>query len=333
MNHNILFGYPWMLLLLLVIPIFIYLKFRTKAKTKAVSIPNVSAFKSEKNYKTYLRPLLFWIRLLILALLIFAMARPKVIGTSQVYQSDKGIDIMLTVDVSLSMLAKDLNPDRLSALKKVAQKFALERYVDRIGLIAYSGEALTMVPLTVDRKILIQQIENLRTQTLEGGTAIGVGLATAVNHLKKSKAKSKVVILMTDGVNNDGYVEPIVAADIAAAEGIKVYTIGIGTNGYALFPTQIDRFTGKIYFEKQKVEIDEDLLKKIAQKTGGAYFRATDVESLQNIYNRINKLEKSDINDLKYYNYKEKYRIFLFPALILLLLELFLRCFVVRSIN
>jgi Ca-activated chloride channel homolog len=333
MNHNIVFGYPWMLVLLLIIPMFIYLKFKTKAKTEAVSIPNVSAFKSENNYKIFLRPLLFWMRLLILALLIFAMARPKVIATSQIYQSNKGIDIMLTVDVSLSMLAKDLSPDRLSALKKVAQKFALERLVDRIGLIAYSGEALTLVPLTVDRNILIQQIENLKTQTLEGGTAIGVGLTTAVNHLKKSKAKSKVVILMTDGVNNDGYVEPTVAADIAAEEGIKVYTIGIGTNGYALFPTQIDRFTGKLYFEKQKVEIDESLLKHIAQKTGGEYFRATDAESLQNIYNRINKLEKSDINDLKYYNYKEKYRMFLFPALILLLIELFLRGFVFRSIN
>jgi Ca-activated chloride channel homolog len=333
MNHNLMFGCPWILVLLLIIPIFIFLKFRNKAKTEAISIPNVSAFKSENNYKIILRPLLFWIRLLIMVLLIFALARPRVIGTSQVYQSNKGIDIMLTVDVSLSMLAKDLNPDRLSALKKVAQKFVLERYVDRIGLIAYSGEALTLVPLTVDRNILVQQIENLKTQTLEGGTAIGVGLTTAVNHLKKSKAKSKVVILMTDGVNNDGYVEPTVAADIAAEKSIKVYTIGIGTNGYALFPTQIDRFTGKLYFEKQKVEIDENLLKHIAHKTGGEYFRATDVESLQNIYNRINKLEKSDINDLKYYNYKEKYRIFLFPALILLLIELFLRGFVFRSIN
>ncbi|WP_295809564.1 VWA domain-containing protein [uncultured Apibacter sp.] len=333
MNNNIEFGYPWFLVLLLIIPIFIFLKYRKRNAPKAVAIPNLYAFKAKNNNKVFFRPILFWLRLFIMILLILAIARPRVVGQSQVLESDKGIDIMLTVDVSLSMLAKDLNPDRLTALKKVAQNFIFERPIDRIGLIAYSGEALTMVPLTVDRNILVQQIENLKTQTLEGGTAIGVGLATAVNHLKKSKAKSKIVILMTDGVNNDGYVEPTFAADIAADEGIKVYTIGIGTNGYALFPTQIDQFTGKIYFEKQKVEIDEDLLKHIAQKTGGEYFRATDAGSLQNIYNRINKLEKSDINDLKYYNYKEKYRMFLFPALILLLIELFLRSFVFRSIN
>lgn len=333
MNTNLEFGYPWFLVLLLIIPLFIFLKYRKKVNIKAVAIPNIFAFKDTNSGLGFFRPILFWIRLLVITLLILALARPRVVDVSQVLQKEKGIDIMLTVDISLSMLAKDLEPDRLSALKVVAERFAKGRSVDRIGLVAYSGEALTLVPLTIDRNILIQQIKELKTEMLEGGTAIGVGLATAINHLKDSRAKTKIIILMTDGVNNDGFVEPTIAADIATAEGIKIYTIGIGTNGLALFPSTRDPFTGKIYFEKQRVEIDEDLLKYIAQNTGGEYFRAFDNQSLQDIYDNINQLEKSDINDLKYYNYTEKYRIFLFPALMLLLLELFLRGFVFRSIN
>lgn len=332
MNTNLEFEYPWFLLLLLFIPVFIFLKYRIKVKLEVISIPNVKAFGTSGNKLGILQPILFWLRLFIIGLLIFAFARPRVIDVSRVLESEKGIDIMLTVDISLSMLAKDLNPDRLTALKQVAINFVNERPIDRIGLIAYSGEALTLVPLTTDRNLLTQQLSELKTQTLEGGTAIGVGLATAVNHLKNSKAKSKIIILMTDGVNNDGFVEPTIAADIAAQKGIKVYTIGIGTNDWALFPSSQDPYTGKIYFEKQKVEIDEDLLKYIAKQTGGEYFRAIDTKSLQDIYSNINQLEKSDINDLKYYNYTEKYRMFLVPALILLLLELVLRGFVFRSI-
>ncbi len=333
MNTNLEFGYPWFLLLLVVIPIFIFLKYRKKIKPKAIEIPNLQAFKTRSNSLGFFRPTLFWLRLAIITLLILAFARPRIIDVSETLQSEKGIDIMLTADVSFSMLAKDLDPDRLTALKKVATRFVKERPIDRIGLIAYSQEALTLVPLTVDRNILIQQIEGLNTQTLEPGTAIGVGLATAVNHLKDSKTKSKIIILMTDGVNNVDTVDPTVAADIAADKGIKVYTIGVGTNGEALFPTSVNQATGDLYFEKQKVEIDEDLLKYIAKKTGGEYFRATNTQSLQDIYDNINKLEKSDINDLKYYNYTEKYRMFLIPALILLLLELLFRGFVFRSIN
>lgn len=333
MNTNLEFEYPWFLLLLLIIPVFIFLKYRKKEKLDIISIPDVRALASSGNKLGFFRPVLYWLRLIIITLLIVAFARPRVIDVSKVMESEKGVDIMLTVDISLSMLAKDLDPDRLSALKQVAVNFVQGRPMDRIGLIAYSGEALTLVPLTIDKSILTQQLNELKTQTLEGGTAIGVGLATAVNHLKNSKAKSKIIILMTDGVNNDGFVEPTVAADIAAEKGIKVYTIGIGTNGWALFPSSQDPYTGKIYFEKQKVEIDEDLLKYIAEKTRGEYFRATDTKSLQDIYDNINRLEKSDINDLKYYNYTEKYRMFLVPALILLLLELLLRGFVFRGIT
>ncbi len=333
MNTNLEFGYPWFLVLLVIIPVFIFLKYRKKIKPRAIGIPNLEAFKTKNNWIGSFRPIVFWLRLAVITLLILTLARPRVIDISESLLSEKGIDILLTVDVSLSMLAKDLDPDRLTAVKKVAIQFAKDRPIDRIGLIAYSKEALTLVPLTVDRNILIQQIQELNTQTLEAGTAIGVGLATAVNHLKDSKTKSKIIILMTDGVNNTGTLDPVTAADIAAKKGIKVYTIGVGTNGLAPFPTSQNISTGTIDFDPIKVEIDENLLKYIAQKTGGEYFRATNAQSLQDIYDNINKLEKSDINDLKYYNYAEKYRMFLIPALILLLLELLLRGFVFKSIN
>ena len=330
-NGNIEFGNVWVLALLLIIPFFILLRFRKKHNPQAVAVPNLSAFKTPNSLLRFFHPFLLWIRLAVLTLLILALARPRVADISETVQNEKGIDIMLTVDTSLSMLTKDLQPDRLTALKSVAEEFVRERPSDRIGLISYSGEALTLVPLTMDKNILTQQIEDLQTQFLEGGTAIGVGLATAVNHLKDSKAKSKIIILMTDGVNNSGFVDPLTAADIAREKGIKVYTIGIGTNGIAPYPT-FNLLTGKLEFEPQKVEIDEDLLKAIAEKTNGEYFRATNNQSLLDIYRNINRLEKSDINALKYYNYIEEYRRFLFPALLLLLLELFLRG-LVKTIN
>jgi len=331
-NGNIEFENLWVLALLLIIPLFILLRFRKKRKPQAVAVPNLSAFKTQNSLLRFFHPFLFWIRLAVLALLILALARPRIADVSETVQNEKGIDIMLTVDTSLSMLTKDLQPDRLTALKGVAEEFVRERPTDRIGLISYSGEALTLVPLTMDKNILIQQIGDLQTQVLEGGTAIGVGLATAVNHLKDSKAKSKIIILMTDGVNNAGFVDPLIAADIAREKDIKIYTIGIGTNGIAPFPARINMMTQELEFEPQKVEIDEDLLKAIAEKTDGEYFRATNNQSLLDIYRNINRLEKSDINALKYYNYIEEYRRFLFPALLLLLLELFLRG-LVKTIN
>lgn len=330
---NFQFGHPWFLLLLLIIPFLIYIKYKKKTKAKAIALPNIKAFRSRANWKGYFYPLLFWMRLAVIALLIIALARPRLADISDSVKNQKGIDIILTVDISLSMLAQDLQPDRLTALKEVAVNFVKERPVDRMGLIAYSGEAMTLVPLTNDKDILIDQIKNLKTQTLEGGTAIGVGLATAINHLKNSKAKSKIIILMTDGVNNDGFIEPQVATEIAKHFGIKVYTIGIGTNGTAPFPAGINQATGEIKFEKQAVEIDEKLLQNIANQTGGEYFRATDNQKLKETYNKINSLEKSDINQLKYYNYTEKYRPYLLAAMIILLLELLLKTFVFRSIN
>ena len=265
-----------------------------------------------------------------MSLCIIALARPRYVDVTTKVKSDEGVDILLTVDTSLSMLARDLKPDRLTALKDVAKDFALNRKTDRVGLVEYSGEALTRVPLTTDRDVLTQEIELLHSGGLEDGTAIGVGLATAVNHLKNSKAKSKVIILITDGVesvNPSGdlmYVSPRQAADIAAEKGIKVYTIGIGTNGMAPMPVGYDML-GDYMFDMRPVEIDEKLLSEIADKTGGLYFRATSNQSLKDIYQEIDKLEKSEINEVKYYNYTELFARFLLPAFILLVLEAILR--------
>ena len=328
---NFEFQHPWFLLLLLLIPCAILWQVsRQKKQKQAMQISTLRAFGGAKSALTQLRPLLPILRYLALALCIVALARPRIVDVSTKIKSDKGVDIMLTVDTSLSMLARDLEPDRLSALKAVAVKFAQERQADRLGLVSYSGEALTRVPLTTDREVLIREINALQSGELEDGTAIGIGLATAINHIKDSKAKSKVIILMTDGVesinptNDLMYISPHTAAEMAASRGIKVYTIGIGTRGLAPFPTGYDML-GNYIFDMMPVDIDEKLLQNIADLTGGLYFRATDNQSLQKIYQEIDRLEKSEINEVKYYNYTELFARFLIPALVLLLIELFLR--------
>ncbi|ADX67732.1 vWA domain-containing protein [Weeksella virosa] len=328
---NFEFQHPWFLLLLLLIPCAILWQvFRQKKQKQAMIISTLRAFGGAKSALTQLRPLLPILRYLALALCIVALARPRIVDVSTKIKSDKGVDIMLTVDTSLSMLARDLEPDRLTALKAVAVKFSKERQADRLGLVSYSGEALTRVPLTTDREVLIREINALESGELEDGTAIGIGLATAINHIKDSKAKSKVIILMTDGVesinptNDLMYISPQTAAEMATSRGIKVYTIGIGTRGLAPFPTAYDMY-GNYIFDMMPVDIDEKLLQNIADLTGGLYFRATDNQSLQKIYQEIDRLEKSEINEVKYYNYTELFARFLIPALVLLLIELFLR--------
>jgi len=328
---NFEFQNPWLLLLLLFIPFFIYKEVKkTRAKKVSLKISTLKAFGNTKSNLSRYKPLLFAMRILALVLCIIALARPRIVDVTTQIKSDEGVDILVTVDTSLSMMARDFKPDRLNALKEVAKDFANSRPTDRIGLIEYSGEALARVPLTTDRNILTSEIDRLQSGNLEDGTAIGVGLATAINHLKDSKAVSKVIILITDGVESINpsadlmYVSPRQAAEIAADKGIKVYTIGIGTNGYAPFPTSYDLY-GDLIFEMRPVEIDEPLLEDIANKTGGLYFRATSNETLQNIYSEIDRLEKSEINEIKFYNYTELFTRFLFPALILLLLEIVLR--------
>jgi Ca-activated chloride channel family protein len=252
------------------------------------------------------------------------------VSVSSKINSNKGIDIVMAIDVSASMLAKDLKPNRLEALKKVAIEFVNKRPNDRIGIVVYAGESFTQTPITSDERIVKNTIRKIQWGQLDGGTAIGMGLGSAVNRLKDSKAKSKVIILLTDGVNNTGFVDPKTATDLAKELGIKTYTIGIGTNGTAPFPVAKD-MNGKLIFQNSKVEIDEELLKYIAKETGGKYFRATNNSKLKAIYDEINKLEKTEIEEFKYYNYDEKYRSLVIFAGLLLMLEMLLKLTVFRS--
>ena len=259
------------------------------------------------------------------------MARPRTVDISNKTKSTKGIDIVMAIDVSGSMLAKDLKPNRMEALKKVAKSFVENRPNDRIGLVVYASEAYTKSPVTSDKSIVLNALQSVKyDNVLQDGTGIGMGLATAVNRLKDSKAKSKVIILLTDGVNNNGFIEPETASDIAKEYGIKVYTIGIGTNGMAEFPYAMTP-NGQFLFRMMQVEIDEKLLQSIAKNTGGKYFRATSNEKLKIIYNEINKLETTEIEELKFYDYDEKYRPLALLAGLCLLLEIGLRKTVFKS--
>jgi Ca-activated chloride channel family protein len=266
-----------------------------------------------------------------LSAVIVAMARPRTVDISNETKTTKGIDIVIAVDVSGSMLAKDLKPNRMEALKRVASDFVEQRPNDRIGLVVYAAEAYTKTPVTSDKAIIVDAVNSIKyDNVLQDGTGIGMGLTTAVNRLKDSKAKSKVIILLTDGVNNAGFIEPETASDIAEQYGIKVYTIGIGTNGMAEFPYAIAP-NGQFLFRMMQVEIDEKLMRSIARKTGGKYFRATSNTKLVQIYNEINKLETTEIEELKYYDYDEKYRPLVLIAGMLVLIEIGLRNTIFKS--
>ncbi|APD06665.1 uncharacterized protein UJ101_01139 [Flavobacteriaceae bacterium UJ101] len=316
--ENIEFESPWMLLLLGILPLLIFWFFFNRKEGAILRMPSIEPVSNSFNLIEKLRPLLYILRLLAITSLIIALARPRAVNEVRKVNSNKGVDIIMAVDVSGSMEDTDLSPSRIGALKKVATKFANERKLDRIGLVAYAGEAFTKVPLTTDRTILIQAIKELDTRELSGGTAIGNGLGTAVNHLKDSKAKSKIIILLTDGVNNDGFVDPIIASEIAADNNIKVYTIGIGSNQRS---TLFGLGGG----------LDEKLLKQIAKNTGGFYFRATSSTSLSTIYDEINQLEKSEIKDIKYYTYQEFFKTFLLYSFIFIVIEIILRLTFYRS--
>jgi Ca-activated chloride channel family protein len=265
------------------------------------------------------------LRFVALFMLIVALARPQIIDVSIQTKKSRGIDIVIAVDVSSSMLAQDLKPNRLEALKEVAKEFVNDRINDRIGLVVYAGESYTKTPVTSDKSIIINSInEIIFDGVIEDGTAIGMGLATSVNRLKNSKAKSKVVILLTDGVNNSGFIDPNTSADLATSFGIKTYTIGLGSNGNARAPIALNP-DGSFRYGLTKVEIDEKLLKEIASKTGGLYFRATDNKKLKEIYDEINKLEKTEVEEFKYSNAKEVYRFFVLAAVILILIEWILK--------
>ena len=314
---------PWFLFLfVLFIPLFI--RDISRKKLKGIKVPTVQ----NMNTNNGILPVLFLLKIskyIILSCLFIAMARPRTFTISQDRDDTKGVDIMFAVDVSLSMLSKDLSPDRLTALKEIAIQFVEKRPNDRIGVVTYASEAFTKVPVTSDHQVVINEFKNLNTTELYPGTAIGEGLSVAVNHLRTSKAKSKIIILMTDGVSNvENAIPPQIAAELARSNDIKVYSIGVGTNGVALMPTEVDIF-GDLVFTETQVQIDEPVLREIAQSTGGKYFRATSNSSLEEVYSEINQLEKTDVKVSKLYNYQEYFKIFLWVALGMLFFDAILR--------
>ena len=319
---NLEFLNPEYFILLGFIPIIILWNYLNRDKlNNSIKFSNSEAFKNSSNIYSILKVSLRYLRIISLVLIITALARPQVIDTSTRVKTNSGVDIIMAIDVSASMLAKDLKPNRLDALKNVADEFIKNRVTDRIGLVEYAGESYTKTPLTTDKSITLRSLREIKyNNIIEGGTAIGMGLATAVNRLKDSRAKSKVIILLTDGVNNSGFIDPKIASELAVEYQIKTYTIGLGSNGTARAPVGILP-NGKFQYGLTKVEIDEALLKTIAENTGGLYFRATDNKKLEEIYSEINKLEKTEVEEFKYFNYDEKFRPLILLALALILIE------------
>jgi Ca-activated chloride channel family protein len=284
--------------------------------------------KGATSCKVWLRHLPFVLRMMVVALLIVVLARPQSTNSWQ-NSSTEGIDIILAMDISSSMLAQDLKPDRLEAAKDVAASFINGRPNDNIGLVLFSGESFTQCPLTTDHTVLLNLFKDIKSGMINDGTAIGLGLANAVSRIKDSQAISKVIILLTDGSNNMGEIAPVTAADIAKAFGVRVYTIGVGTKGMAPYPFQT---AFGIQYQNIQVEIDESTLKQIAVTTGGQYFRATDNASLRNIYTEIDQMEKTKISVQEFSKKQEEYKDFALLIFVLLVLEILLRNTLLRNI-
>ena len=323
---------PEYFILLAVIPFIILWYYLNRSKlNNSIKFSDSSAFENSGNFYANFKLLLKVFRMISFALIITALARPQIIDTSTRVKTNSGIDIIMAIDVSASMLAKDLKPNRLDALKNVADEFIKNRVSDRIGLVEYAGESYTKTPLTTDKSIILKSLREIKyNNIIEGGTAIGMGLATSVNRIKDSKSKSKIIILLTDGVNNAGFIDPLTAAELAKEYDIKIYSIGLGTNGLALSPVGINA-RGKLNYANIQVEIDEELLTQISEMSGGKYFRATDNSKLKEIYNEIDKLEKTEIEEFKYYSVDEKFRVFLIPAIILIVFELLMKFTILKS--
>lgn len=323
---------PEYFILLAVIPFVILWYYLNRNKlNNSIKFSDSSAFENSGNFYSNFKLLLKVFRLISLVLIIIALARPQIIDTSTRVKKNSGIDIIMAIDVSASMLAKDLKPNRLDALKNVADEFIKNRVTDRIGLVEYAGESYTKTPLTTDKSIILKSLREIKyNNIIEGGTAIGMGLATSVNRIKDSNSKSKVIILLTDGVNNAGFIDPLTAAELAKEYDIKIYSIGLGTNGLALSPVGINA-RGKLNYANIQVEIDEELLTQISEMSGGKYFRATDNSKLKEIYDEIDKLEKTEIEEFKYYSVDEKFRVFLIPAIILIVFELLMKFTILKS--
>ncbi|UCH13532.1 MAG: VWA domain-containing protein [Bacteroidales bacterium] len=326
------FAHPkYFYLLLLLIPVIAWYIWKENKLHATIRVSTIQPLlDARKSLKNYLRHLLFVIRLIIVILLIIVLARPQ--STRSWEQSiTEGIDIIIALDISGSMLARDFKPDRLEASKDIAVEFISGRRNDRMGLVVFSGESFTQCPLTTDHKVLINLFNDIKSGMIEDGTAIGVGLGNAVKRLKDSDAISKVIILLTDGVNNQGSIDPLTAAEIAKTFGIRVYTIGVGSMGTAPYPVQ-HPFTGNIFYQDVPVEIDEEMLQEIADITAGKYFRATNNEKLREIYGIIDKLEKSKIDIKEYSKKQEKYLLFATAAALLLLGEILLKNTVLKNI-
>lgn len=320
MFKDISFAYPWVLYFLLIIPILIsWYLWKGRKKQAAISYSSLKMFeKIPTTFRERLIHLPFAIRMIALIFLIIALARPQNFSAGQSVNAE-GIDISMVLDISGSMLAEDFKPNRLDAAKAVIDDFVSARTTDRIGLVIFSREAFTQCPLTIDYSVLRNLLADIRTGMIEDGTAIGNGIANGINRLKDSDAESRVIILLTDGVNNAGEVDPISAAEIASTFGIRIYTIGVGTRGQAPYPVQTPF---GIRYQMVPVEIDEVILKKIAELTGGEYFRATNNRALEEIYNKIDKMEKTKIEITSYRNAKELFGTWLGIGFALLLMEL-----------
>jgi Ca-activated chloride channel homolog len=329
--NNIQFAHPnYLYLLFGIIPLVVWYIFRNKTLQADLKISSISTLKSiGKSLRVSLRHLPFVLRMLVLVFVVIILARPQSVNRQEKVTTE-GIDIVLAMDISGSMLARDFTPDRLEASKNIAIEFISSRPDDRLGLVVFSAESFTQCPLTTDHAVLINLFKDIKSGMVEDGTAIGLGLSNAVKRLKDSDAKSKVVILLTDGMNNTGSIDPLTAAEIAKTFGIRVYTIGVGIKGMAPYPFQ-DVF-GRTILQKIPVEIDEPTLQQIADLTNGKYFRATNNEKLRQIYQEIDKLEKTKIDVKEYSRKQEQYRSFAGIAMVLLMLEILLRYIVFRSI-
>ncbi len=326
------FASPYLLyLLLLLIPMVVYYIYQQRRGGATLTISTIDSLrKAPRTLRYYLRHLPILLRSVAFALLVVALARPQ--GVEQLRNvNSEGIDIVMALDISGSMLARDFEPDRITAAKQVAGSFVSDRYGDRIGLVAFAGEAFTLSPLTTDQGSLQTLLSQLRSGIIEDGTAIGNGLATALNRLRESSAKSKVIILLTDGVNNRGEISPQTAAQIAMDMGVKVYTIGVGTEGVAPYP-RVDPYGKIIDYVNAKVEIDEATLGEIAKLTGGKYFRATDNEKLVAIYDQINSMEKSKVEIAERTVYHEHYLVWALIAFVLLVAEFLTKYFVLKRL-
>lgn len=325
--QNIEFARPYFFWLFALVPLLIIFYFLKHKKRSASILVSTNAAQGLGSWKTKFLHLPFFLRLFCLSAIMVALAGPQTRNEEKKAEGE-GIDIVLCIDVSGSMTAQDLTPNRLEAAKAVAIDFINRRPTDRIGIVIFSGESFTLCPLTTDKQVLIDAVKNIRNGLLEDGTAIGSGLSTSVDRLRNSPSKSKVVVLLTDGENNGGLIDPNTAKEIAKSFGIKVYTIGVGTDGYAPQPIRTDQ---GVVMSQQKVSIDEELLTRIARETGGKYFRAKDNQSLSNIYSTINTLEKSKIDITKTLRINEKFFPFVLAAIIFLFLETLFRYLVFRK--